>query len=378
MHVLVTADTVGGVWTYTRELVSGLVARGLRVTLVSFGGIPDAAQAAWIERLRGVAYFPTAFRLEWMREVEDEIEESMRYVREVIAETKPDLLHLSQFCYGALPVALPKIVVAHSDVMSWCEAVDGRQPQDGWARWYRQTVSRGLAGANLVVAPSRWMLREIERIYGGHICGAPARSQVIYNGRTSLLFNALVSKHGYAASVGRLWDEGKQARLLTGLSSPAMPIMLAGATSQAWEKNESSRKAETGVPKTAAKVKLLGERREGEVRELLSRASVYIAASRYEPFGLAPLEAALSRCALLANDIPSLREIWGDAALYFRTNDAASLAELLTRLHVDHALRLDYANRAYQRALSRYTAARMVEQYMSAYAALLGHRAEAA
>jgi glycosyltransferase involved in cell wall biosynthesis len=378
MHVLVTADTVGGVWTYTRELVSGLVARGLRVTLVSFGGIPDAAQAAWIERLRGVAYFPTAFRLEWMREVEDEIEESMRYVREVIAETKPDLLHLSQFCYGALPVALPKIVVAHSDVMSWCEAVDGRQPQDGWAQWYRQTVSRGLAGANLVVAPSRWMLREIERIYGGHICGAPARSQVIYNGRTSLLFNALVSKHGYAASVGRLWDEGKQARLLTGLSSPAMPIMLAGATSQAWEKNESSRKAETGVPKTAAKVKLLGERREGEVRELLSRASVYIAASRYEPFGLAPLEAALSRCALLANDIPSLREIWGDAALYFRTNDAASLAELLTRLHVDHALRLDYANRAYQRALSRYTAARMVEQYMSAYAALLGHRAEAA
>jgi glycosyltransferase involved in cell wall biosynthesis len=368
MHVLVTADTVGGVWTYTRELVSGLVARGVRVTLVSFGGIPGAAQVAWIERLRGVAYFPTGFRLEWMREAEGEIEESMRYLREVVAETRPDLLHLSQFCYGALPVALPKIVVAHSDVMSWCEAVDGRQPQDGWARWYRQTVSRGLAGADMVIAPSRWMLHEIERIYGGHICGAPARSQVIYNGRTPLLFNALVSKHGYAASVGRLWDEGKQARLLTGLSSPAMPIMLAGATSQAWEKNESSRKTETeGVSETAAAVKLLGERSEGEMRELLSRASVYIAASRYEPFGLAPLEAALSRCAILANDIPSLREIWGDAALYFRTNDAASLAELLARLHGDHALRLGYANRAYQRALSRYTAARMVEEYMSAY-----------
>ena len=40
MHVLVTTDTISGVWSYTRELVSGLVSRGLRVTLVSFGEVP--------------------------------------------------------------------------------------------------------------------------------------------------------------------------------------------------------------------------------------------------------------------------------------------------------------------------------------------------
>ena len=51
MHVLITADTVGGVWTYTRELVSGLIARGMRVTLVSFGEIPMPEQTAWMERL---------------------------------------------------------------------------------------------------------------------------------------------------------------------------------------------------------------------------------------------------------------------------------------------------------------------------------------
>src|SRR5208282_331116 len=37
MHVLITTDTVGGVWNYTRELVTGLSRRGIRVTLVSFG-----------------------------------------------------------------------------------------------------------------------------------------------------------------------------------------------------------------------------------------------------------------------------------------------------------------------------------------------------
>ena len=44
MHVLITADTVGGVWTYTRELACGLLHRGHRVTLVSFGRIPSPAQ----------------------------------------------------------------------------------------------------------------------------------------------------------------------------------------------------------------------------------------------------------------------------------------------------------------------------------------------
>ena len=68
MHVLVTADTVGGVWTYTLELVTGLVRRGVRVTLVSFGSIPEPCQTAWMEGLCNLDYRPTAFRLEWMQE----------------------------------------------------------------------------------------------------------------------------------------------------------------------------------------------------------------------------------------------------------------------------------------------------------------------
>ena len=43
MHALVTADTVGGVWTYTRELVTGLVQRGVRVYA---GQLRQTARAA--------------------------------------------------------------------------------------------------------------------------------------------------------------------------------------------------------------------------------------------------------------------------------------------------------------------------------------------
>jgi glycosyltransferase involved in cell wall biosynthesis len=370
MHVLVTADTVGGVWTYTRELVTGLAMRGVRVTLVSFGEIPGRAQSAWLEKVPNVTYFPTGFRLEWMQDSAEDVADSTRYLRSIIHECGPDLLHLSQYCYGSLDVAIPKIVVAHSDVMSWSETVRGVQPGDSWAQWYRTTVEQGLAGANLLVAPSHWMLGCIDHCYGKQ-----PRSLVIYNGRTPALFNPFVSKHNYAASVGRLWDEGKQSHLLTQLTDPPIPVLIAGATHLADESVnvETAKEAEI-----SSGIQSKGQLSEGEMRELLSRAAVYIATSKYEPFGLAPLEAALSRCAILANDIPSFREIWGDTAYYFRSDNLGSLEEALALLHRDPEFRLTYANLAYDRARQRYTADRMVEEYLQLYTSLLERRVTAA
>jgi glycosyltransferase involved in cell wall biosynthesis len=111
---------------------------------------------------------------------------------------------------------------------------------------------------------------------------------------------------------------------------------------------------------------------------LYTRAALYAATSQYEPFGLAPLEAALSRCALLANDIPSFHELWGDAAVYFRRNDGADLAEKIDWLASDPALRRSYALKAYRRALQRFTAERMLAEYLDLYGSLVGVEALAA
>ena len=104
---------------------------------------------------------------------------------------------------------------------------------------------------------------------------------------------------------------------------------------------------------------------------LYSRASIYAATARYEPLGMASLEAAFSRCAIVANDIPSFREIWGDAALYFRTNDAASLAENIRLLNEDRAMRRAYAELAYSRARERFTTKRMIDECLQLYRSLV-------
>lgn len=110
-----------------------------------------------------------------------------------------------------------------------------------------------------------------------------------------------------------------------------------------------------------------GPQSEGQLRQLYARTAIYAATSRYEPFGLAPLEAALSRCAIVANDIPSFHELWGEAACYFRHNDPESLRENLSRLSRDRELCSRYAGLAQARARQRFTSERMVEDYLNVY-----------
>jgi len=369
MRVLITADTVGGIWTYARELVTGLVRRGLEVTLVSFGHVPEPRQLAWTESLRNLDFRPTAFRLEWMQDSADDIAASSEYLLSVIRETRPDVLHLNQFCYGTLDVDIPKIVAAHSDVVSWWIAVHGEEPpKSGWTDWYREMMQQGLDGATTVIAPSRWMLSQIESCYGQR-----RQSRVIYNGRSPQSFNPHGDKEDMVLTVGRLWDAGKQVSLLTRYDC-GWPVVIAGETQHPDEAycGDGARIVCEGT------LELKGKQNPEQLRALFSRAPVYAATSRYEPFGLALVEAALSRCAIVANDIPSFRELWGETACYFQTNDAAGLRDAIAELRGNKVLRRQYAELAYQRARRRYTADRMVDEYLEAYASITAPRTVAA
>ena len=356
MHVLITSDTVGGVWTYTQELATGLAHAGHRITLVSFGKLPLPHQTVWMHTLKNFDYRPTEYRLEWMEVAERDIEESRHYLELLVEEVQPDILHLSQYCYGDIASDVPRIVVAHSDVVSWWVAVHGSEPDDTpWMKRYREHVTRGLRSADLVVAPSQWMLDAVRRYYL-----APRQCAVIYNGRTPGLFHGAPHKQDYVLSVGRVWDPAKQASLLLNAQTSA-PICLVG-----WEQ-EPGRESRESVLARRANMELLGPRSQDELRSLFSQAAIYAATSQYEPFGLAPLEAAFSQCALVMNDNPVFHELWGNAAVYFQRNNSADLTRAIDELRQSEGLRRECADRCYQLACDRFSADRMVRAYESSY-----------
>jgi glycosyltransferase involved in cell wall biosynthesis len=365
LHVLVTADTMSGSWIYARELVTGLVTRGIRVTLVTFGEIPLPDQTSWMDRLHGLEYRPTAFRLEWMDEAPQDLAESSAFLASLVREVQPDLLHLHQFCHANLPVDVPRVVMAHGDLITWAQAVQGCTPRPTrWLSWYRDTIVRGIAAADAVVAPSACMLETLIAAYRH-----PRRAVVIYPGRNPIFFNPYVSKDDSVLSVGRLVDAGKQVFLLTQHTHP-FPVCIVGSE-QTVPVPRIPIRADVKVATSQATVAIRGPQTESQLRALYSRAAVYAATPRYEPLGMAALDAAFSRCAIVANDIPSFREAWGDAALYFRTNNASSLAAVLAQLDSDRPLRHAYADRAFARARERFTARRMIDAYLDLYGSLL-------
>ena len=368
MHVLVTADAVGGVWTYTRELVTGLVRRGNRVSLVSFGQFPKEHQLAWMREHPRLEYYATDFPLEWMPDSRAGISASVDYLEHLIDTVKPDVLHSNQYRYGTLNRSIPSIVVAHSDVLSWWTEVHGdAPPHTPWMDWYRDLVSTGLANADAIVTPSQWMLNALGQHYGSSF-GAT----VIHNGRDAALFEPSARKTDCVLCVGRVWDEAKQTSLL--LARPhSVPIQIVGPNQQSAKEHETNPRADIENDN----VQLMGARSEQELCELYARSSIYAITSRYEPFGLAPVEAALSHCALVANDIPTFHELWENDAVYFRRNDPDALAETIRTLSRDRELREDYAERAWHRAVSRFDSRRMVSEYEGLYSKVAGQGAEA-
>lgn len=362
MHVLVTTDTVGGVWTYTRELVTGLIRDGINVTLISFGGLPGQQLTCWMNGLRGLDYRPTAFKLEWMQDAEADLKASAKYLEEVIGETNPDLLHLSQFYYGALESPVPRIVVAHSDVVSWWLAVHNKQPPESpWLRRYRKVVGRGIAAATAVVAPSRWMLDQISVHYM-----KPRNGFVIYNGRSPDIFDPYIAKDDLVVSVGRQWDQGKNAVLLLKRQMP-FPICIVGS-----DRHPESQIQAFGSNQSRNGVRFESQQTEHQLSQLLAQASIYAATSCYEPFGLALVEAAFSRCAIVASDIPTFRELWDGAAVFFRNDDADSLAEATEQIVSHPGLIRSYGNLALHRAQQRFSAACMVANYIDLYHSVVG------
>ena len=355
MRLLMTTDTVGGVWTFTRELTEGLLTEGCSVMLVSFGREPSADQSAWAGDLaqrwpQHFRFVPTTFALEWMQSNASFYAESAALLERSSTEFRADLIHANQLCYGTLASVHPMLVTAHSDVRSWFDACRGHQPPASpWIERYDHLVQRGLQAADTVVAPTAWMLEQAEQHFG------PFRNAVVAsNGRDVSAGATSAPRKKQAVTAGRLWDEAKNLALLEHVTSP-MPLLVAG--------ERTGPDATTHQP--ASHVQWVGHLAEPDLLRLFRSSLLYLATSRYEPFGLAPLEAAFCGCALVARDLPSFREVWGDAALYF--HNATDLSSLLDTLHNDEALIRTLAHRATERAGQHFTRQQMTQRYLHLY-----------
>lgn len=349
-----TADTVGGVWTYSLQLARALELHGVQVFLATMGAPLTNVQRAEAEAIPSLNIFESSYKLEWMADPWEDVAQAGEWLLGLEAQTQPDLVHLNGFAHGTLPFRAPKLVVGHSCVLSWWEAVKGEPAPLEWDR-YRSEVGAGIRAADMVAAPSEAMLASLHKHYG-----PLPDSNVVYNGRSSADFSP-GEKMGHILAVGRLWDEGKNIAALERVA-PRLPwpIYVAGES-----RHPGGGQVELGA------LNPLGRLSSSQLARQFAEASIYALPALYEPFGLSALEAGLCGCALVLGDIPTLREVWGDAALFVPPRDTEGLATTLQMLISNKEERERMALKARNRAL-QYTPERMAEGYMTAYHELIG------
>lgn len=352
MRVLMTTDPVGGVWTFSLELCASLARAGVDITLASLGAPLTPTQRSAVAALPRVELEESTLRLEWMTEPWADVDCAGRWLLRLARERRPDLVHLNHLVHADLPWDAPVLVTGHSCVASWWEAVQGTALPMEWST-YELRVTRSLHAADCVVASTHAMLSELHRHYG-----TLPLTAVVPNGRDATRFSRASQKEHLVLCAGRMWDVAKNAQALAAVAPLVeWPVCIAG---------EAVSPTGQRARLVGGNLHFLGKLSPEELASWYLRAAIYALPARYEPFGLSVLEAALSGCALILGDVPSLREIWGDAACYVPPDDHLRLRERLSDLIWNEAARTELAARATEVAL-RLSPESMAQGYLDLY-----------
>src|SRR4051794_23902334 len=95
--ILMTADTVGGVWTYALQLTRALANFDVEVILATMGAPLSDDQREEIRGLSNLRVFESSYKLEWMEQPWGDLARAGEWLLDLERRLKPDVVHLNSF-----------------------------------------------------------------------------------------------------------------------------------------------------------------------------------------------------------------------------------------------------------------------------------------
>lgn len=127
-----------------------------------------------------------------------------------------------------------------------------------------------------------------------------------------------------------------------------------------------------GFDKTFNDVVIAGYVPDKNLPSIYSGADLFVYPSLYEGFGLPPLEAMACGCPVISSDIPSLREVCGDAAYYIDPQSEKSITSSIVSMLAESDLRKALIGRGFERA-ERFSWKRSALEHIKVFEELLSH-----
>lgn len=362
LRLLLTTDTVGGVWQYTLDLAGALAAQGVETVLAQLGPAPNASQRAEVREISGVTFVETGLPLDWLSDSPAPVRAAGAEIGRLACAHAVDLVQLNMPTLATtVAPGVPVLAVTHGCVSTWWAHARPGVPLDPSFGWHHALTEQGLRAADKVVAPSAGYAEVIHAHYG-----LPKLPTVVHNGRAPLVRPKSGPVHDCVLTVGRLWDSVKGAALLDRVAANlSVPFHAAGAAT-----------GPHGETVQLENLHMLGQLDGPTLAKQLAARPIFVSAACFEPFGLAVLEAAAAGCALVLADIPVFRELWEGVALFVPPRDAGAYTHAIERLIDDLYLRRRLGDAAAEHA-RRYTPACMADAMLPLYRQLLAERAPA-
>ena len=287
----------------------------------------------------------------------------------LIDESQPDVTHCPHFP-TPVPERHPLVVTMH-DLAPLL--VSGLMPSVVKRAVYRSRTSRAVKAADRIVTLSHFTESEVSRVLPrskGKIRVIPAAADDFSEGPPGLLDPALgeIAHWPYVLSMGSTRPHKDLSTLLRAFvrlsaDNPELRLLLVGADHREF--------IDTTLAGTSASVRnrivFTGRVEDPQLRTLMAGARVFAFPSRYEGFGLPPLEAMALGAPVVVARAASLPEVVGDAALTFEPGDDSGCAASVARILDDPELRGELVAAGRERA-AQFTWSRTADATVAVYA----------
>jgi glycosyltransferase involved in cell wall biosynthesis len=326
--VAVPPPRYGGTELIVSELVNGLAEAGHEVTLFATG---DS------EAPPGVTLRARFDEARWPPQPYTELDHTSWAMEQILADAQPyDVIHAhvpSALTFAAMLDA-PLVYTVHHD---------GGDEMAKLASIYERSRAQFIA------------ISARQRALQPHLAGAT----IIHHGLDPARYTFGAGDGGYCGFLGRYSHEKAPHVAVDVARAAGLPIRLAGKPHwpdlEYFEREVAPRFSRDGVTN-------LGELGGAPKREFLARAAALLFPIAWEePFGLVMIEAMLSGTPVLALPRGAAPEVVEDGVTGFLCRDADEMSERLRDIGSFDR------NKCRQRALERWTTARMVRDHLALY-----------
>jgi glycosyltransferase involved in cell wall biosynthesis len=251
------------------------------------------------------------------------------------------------FTVGFVPVVSCEMPVAMQVV-----ALESGKGFSGFRALYRRwAISYGLKNAAIVIANSAWTATQLGPATGRVVVSPEGLDHKVFGGGGSGVRPGVPGPYLLWASNLYRYKQIELALAAYATWTPSeragCPFVVAGGSWGEGRRNAESRAKDLGI---SSDVKFLGWVSDEDLPGLYRNARAHVLSTSSETFGRSVLEAMACGCPSVVQDLPVLREVAAECALYVDFHDAAAAGAAMKRACGEGELRSRLCSAGVERA----------------------------